>query len=629
MMNKIKYYSVVLFASSLVCLLFSLTSNAQQNNPPTQTTKQDTTFFLAKKRGLWGRLGRSIAGNAPISQENLPAIKNVTEYTRFKGRTIRYILIHDVSFGISVNDTSKVLRNFLINAANQIHKPTKKNIIESNLFFKEGDKVNPNAISENVRYLRSLPYLQDARIVVVPVQHKKDEVDIQVFYKDVFSLSAVTDVQNKALFVELRDNNIMGTGQQLTIQNLYDPSRTPKYGWGVQYLKRNIAGSFANLSLGYQNVSRAYSDGKRDETYLTARLTLPLVSPYYSWTGDAEISKQSNKNRFVSDSVFKSDNQYDYDNFDAWAGCNISGRNSIHEQVLRKVKHFLSVRLIDKVFQNIPNKYKIMYNPQYADIRGVLGGYTFFKQEYYHSSFIYGFGRYEDVPEGYNVSFIGGWTDKADIQRPYAGIGIENNYFTKDKNYFDYNLKIGGYYKDKKVEDFSTLLQLQTFTRLRRLGASTWFSRHFLSGSVVHQFNRRLDAPLILNSTYGIPQFSGDSSTQSTTRATFNCESVFYNTWKLAGFSFAPFVFSNLSFLKTDFINGNNSFGSNIDGYVGSGFGVRTRNENLVFGTIELRFFYFPRTVGGMSPFSINVSSNLIFTYNSQYIVRPDFVTFN
>ena len=626
-MYRLRYYLFIFILSDILCIL-NVFNACSQKNPHATYAPQDT-FFLAKKPGLWGRIGKALSGNSPLSQGSMPATKNVEEFAKFKGKTIRYIYIHNVSFGTSVNDTSKVFKNFLVNTVNHIHKPTKKTLINNNLFFKEGDLLSPNTIAENVRYLRSLPYFQDARIEVVQVPRNPDEVDIRVFYKDVFSFSVVTDISNKALFVELRDLNIMGTGQQLTIQNLYDPYRSPSYGSGIQYVKRNVGNSFANLSLGYQNISSSYSSGKRDESFVSALISLPLVSPYYTWTGDVEISKHYNKNKYTSDSLFKSDNIYDYTNYDGWAGYNISGRNSMHEQIVRKTKHFLALRLTDKIFNTLPGKYKTVYNPQYANIKSVLGSYTFFKQEYYHSNFIYGFGRNEDVPEGYNLSFIAGWTDKAEIQRPYTGINIEDNYFTEGKNYYDYALKIGGYYYDNRLEDFSTLLQLKTFTKLRKLGNSRWYSRHFLSGSIVHQFNRKLDAPLTLNSTYGIPQFSGDSSTQSTSRATFNCESVLYNTWRLAGFSFAPFIFSNLSFLKTDFINGNNSFGSTIDGYVGSGFGIRTRNENLVFGTIELRFFYFPRTVGTMSPFSINLSSNLLFTNNSQYLVRPDFVGFN
>ena len=623
-MNKIKVYTVVLFASVAMCFLFSVSTVAQITTPP-KTIIQKDTFFLAKKHGLLGRLGKSIATDVPADQPGVSTIKNVADFAAFKGMVIHEINIVDVSFGVSVNDTSQVMKNYLIKVANHLHKPTQERLIRTNLFFHKGEALSPSVISENVRYLRSLSYLQDARIQVVRSKTNKREVDINVFYKDVFSFGAVADVSGKAVFTELRDNNIMGTGQQLVVQNLYDLNRNPHYGGGIEYIKRNIYNSFFNFSVGYQNVAGAYSDGKRDETYAFVRATLPLVSPYYSWTGGAEISTHYNANRYYSDSLFTTDNQYHYNDYDAWVGYNISGRRLREDSIAQKTKHFLAVRVIDMLFDNLPDKYKLTYNPQYANINAVLGAYTFFKQEYYHANYIYGFGRNEDVPEGYNISFIGGWTNKNGLERPYAGINLEDNYFTQKKDYLDYSLKVGSYFRNKRPEDLSILFDLQTFTRLRKLN-SLWYTRSFFSGSVAHQFNRLLDAPLILNSAYGIPQFSEDSTTQSTTRLTLNAESVFYDTWKLAGFSFAPFAFTTLSVLKTETTYKGESA---IDGYAGVGLGLRTRNENLIFGTIELRTFYFPKTVGTMSPFNITVTTDLSYKFNSQYIRRPDFVTFN
>jgi len=56
------------------------------------------------------------------------------------------------------------------------------------------------------------------------------------------------------------------------------------------------------------------------------------------------------------------------------------------------------------------------------------------------------------------------------------------------------------------------------------------------------------------------------------------------------------------------------------------GGGLRTRNESLIFGTMELRLNYFPRINFGMQEFRIDFKTDLRFKYNSQYIKRPDFV---
>lgn len=623
-MNSIKYYLLVLLVSNALCFLFITTLLAQKTKPKADTTHLDT-FFLAKKTGLLGKLGKSVAISDAIDPGTFQATKNVTPFASFKGKTIRCVVINNVSFGVSVNDTSQVIKNFLINFANRIHRQTQEKLIIANLFFREGDILNPNLIAENVRYLRSLNYLQDARIVVVRSKANKQQVDVDVFYKDVFSVGGAADVNGKAVYAELSDNNIMGTGQRLVIKNLYDLNRSPNYGWGAEYTKRNFAGSFANLSVGYQNLANAYSNGSRDEDYAYIRMTLPLVSPYHLWTGEAEIATHRNTNKYGSDSLYSLDNQYNYNNLDAWAGYNITNSRFYNDLTKRKPKQFLALRVIDQQFKTIPDKYELTYNPMYANLKGILTAYTFFKQEYYHTSYIYGFGRNEDVPEGYNASIIGGWTDKNDLERPYMGVNFEKNFFTKQKQYIDYEIKVGGYIRNHRFEDFSTLFNIETFTRLRKFN-HLWYNRNFFSFSGAHQFNRLLDAPLILNSSYGIPQYSGDSSTLATTRGTFNAESVFYDTWKLAGFSFAPFAFTNFSFLKTE---SNYNSGSNLDGYAGFGLGVRTRNENLIFGTIELRLSYFPRTLGSMTPLNINVSSDLRYIFNSQYIKRPDFVVFN
>jgi len=59
------------------------------------------------------------------------------------------------------------------------------------------------------------------------------------------------------------------------------------------------------------------------------------------------------------------------------------------------------------------------------------------------------------------------------------------------------------------------------------------------------------------------------------------------------------------------------------------GGGVKSRNENLVFGTMELRMFYFPRVIAGMNRFRIDFSTDLRFRFVSQFIRRPDFMSVN
>jgi len=605
-----------------VVTLITLSAHSQN-----KSNTSDTAFFLANKKGLLGKIGRSISVNNPISSDSIPiTINNIDPFILYRGATIRNIKIINVGFGGSVNDTAiKKQNNFLNNLGNAIHRSTKEKFIRNNLFFKQGDQLSAYLVADNERFLRDQPYLQDARIIVNEVGEEQDSVDVTVFYKDVFSISGNVDAgSEKSLFFEVQDDNFMGSGQRLKVQNLYDLDRKNKYAFGMEYLKRNIAGTFVNFTAGYQGSAPAFNSGRREETNVYTKIELPLVSPYYLWTGSIEASLHYTTNNYLGDSLFYSNYNYRYAAYDMWAGYNISAKKLLDETTQRKLKEFVALRLVKNDFLEVPAIYERQYNFQYANLTSVLGAFTTFKQDYYRTSFIYGFGRNEDIPVGFNVSAIGGWTNKQNYTRPYAGLDLQKNYISKGKAYYNYELKFGGYFNQGSFQDMSLLLSLESFTKLRRLGNSRWLLRHFIGGSITQLANTFLNEPLRINSDFGIPAFNYINGFNGSTRISANCESVFYNTWKFLGFSFAPFVFGNFTYLRSagiPFLNG--------DMYSALGGGVRTRNENLVFGTMELRLQYFPRTTAGMSPWNIGIQTDLKFKYNSQFIKRPDFVSAN
>ncbi len=586
------------------------------------------TFFLAKKKGWLGKLGQSISVNGNNSDStSLSVVKNVHPFLIYKGNIIRKIVVNKVVFGESINDTGNVIQNFFNEVAQKLHVSTKEKIIRNNLFFKSGDSLYPYLMADNERFLRDIPYLQDARITVRKVNKRNaasDSVDIVVRYKDVFPISGQLLVDNaSSFFLEGTDDNFLGEGDRILMQTLYDFKRNPIAGFALEYTKRNIKGSFVDFTAGYQNLYPAFNSGRREENNVYTRLTLPLVSPYRLWVGAFESSLHFTRNDYINDSLFRSDFNYRYTTFDGWVGYNISAKYLLHDPQNKRVKEFIALRAINTNFLQTPTKYNTVYNYLYANQTSVLGAYTVFKQDYYRTSFIYGFGRNEDIPEGFNASVITGLTNKDQYVRPYLGIDLQKNNFSQHKDYFNFNLRAGSYFYNGKLQDFSLLASLESFSKLRRINNSKWLIRHFINGSFTQQINTFLNLPLVLNSAFGIPEFA-NPDTLSSSRLTINTQSVFFNTWKFFGFNFAPFSFASACYLKPMGVPINNG---NV--YTSVGAGVRTRNENLVFGTIELKIFYFPKTTIGMSSFNITLNSNLQFKYNSQFIKRPDFVIVN
>ena len=607
------------------CSLALLVSAAIPLNSIGQTNDNNDSFFLAKKKGIWGKIGKSVS----VSSHDLPTIeegvkKNEASFSKYKGKIIRTIIIQKLNFNGTVNDTSKTYQNFFNEIGNKLHPNTSDRVIKNNLFFSEGDTLYPSLVADNERFLRDISYLQDAKILIRNTANTIDRVDVIIVCKDVFPVGGSAELgSEKLLNFEVNDDNLAGTGDRIAIRNMVDLDRTPHYGFRAEYLKRNLLGTFINVNVGYSNMEPGFNSGRKEETAVFIKADLPLVSPYSTWTAGYESSLRFTSNNYLDDSLYNSDYKYQYRLHDLWVGYNIGARKHLSEQIANRRKHILALRGVYRNFVDIPNLNKTVYNSLYSNLTSFLASLSVFEQDYYHTNFIYGFGRNEDVPEGFSMSLTGGWTNKNDLSRPYIGFDYQRFYFNRKNAYINYLFRFGTYFGDRQFQDLSVLTGLEYFTRLRKIEGTYWKTRQFISGSITQLMHTKLNDPLRISGIYGLPEVN-DLTIKASTRITGNFESVFYNTWKFFGFSFAPFAFTNISYLRTGA-----STVADGDIYSSVGAGVRTRNENLVFGTMELRAFYYPRAVGSMNIWNLVFNTALKYKYNSQLVSKPDFAVNN
>ena len=590
-----------------------------------QKQKNDTSTVSKTANKLLKSIVKSISVSNPITGiPNNSAEKNAIEFEPYEGKFIRNITISKISFNKLMNDTSVNNPNFFNQIGNKLHSKTNHSVILKNLFFKPGERVEPNLFSDNEKFLRDLSFLQDARILIQPVANNEDEVDVVILVKDVFPIGgSVSEVNTNLLDLEVNNDNLFGSGNRLRIRQLLDTKRNPNYAYGIEFLSRNIAGSFLNIAAGINFERPTFNTARREENAYFIRGDLPLVSPYHAYTGGFELSINNTQNAYSSDSVYNQQIRYGYYNADLWMGYSLGAKERMIDNLGTRKREIISARLVNKYFTTKPDTLKTIYDSRYNDITGILFSYTVFERDFYHTNFIYGFGRNEDLPEGFSLSITGGWADRQDVSRFYFGAEYQRSYFNNKKAFLNYTFKAGGYLNKTKPEDISGLASVELITPLKRLKRRNWFIRHFLSGSVTLQKSIRLNDPLQVSSIFGIPKIR-NTRVDGTARMTINAESVLYNTFKLVGFNIAPFVFSNISYLKLSA-----AYPAEGAVYSALGAGLRTRNENLVFGTIELKAYYFPKVVANMNRFNISVSSNLRFRFQTDLIRKPDFVVVN
>ncbi len=602
-------------------VFFSLLANC--NCSYAQVKEPEDTFFLLKKKGLLKRLGESIYRDADPELTIVPPTKIVDPFLQYAGRRIRFISIAPTGFYTIVHDTVDGKKgNFLESIADFFHKNTLPRIVRKNLFFKEGDKIVPREISDNERFLREQPFFRDARIVVI-ADSVSPFVDIQILTRDVFSIGMSADVSNlNKVESVLTDENVFGSGNKFEITNLYDKERFDDYGFGASFTKRNIKNTFINWTTGFKTYNSSFSSGNLEENLFYTAFDKPLLSRYKAWTGAAYLGFKDTKNQYSTDTLYTDNFQYKLFNIDMWGGFNIGYKNKREKDSDKRLRHFVAIRSFYNDFFEIPTSAKNNYNSDYVDLNGSLASYSLYKQNFYRTNFIYGFGRSEDVPEGLNATIISGYTNKNGIPRTYYGAEFDATRFSKQGHYVNYTFKSGTYVNKKKLEDIDILVGVSGFTSLKKLNTN-WRNRNFLSFNYTRQMNTLLNKTLYLQSSYGIPYYRG-SSLAADTRTTLKGESVFFNLKKWLGFRFAPFVFADLSLIKDI-----NEITKNTQGFTALGGGLRARNENLVFGTIELKGYYFPRIDEGLKNWRIEFTSKLRFNFNTSFIRRPEFVSPN
>lgn len=608
-------FALLLTFAGIVWIQSDLFAQEGQDTTSAKTDTTQATGIISdiKDSKLTRRILKSITRKRPA--DPVAAVRSEAAFMPYEGKIIRNILIRHIDFQRTVYDTTKSIRNTITRIGNKLHSTSKDWVIRDNLFIREDKALNPYKLADNERHLRDLDFLLDAKFYVIPLRASPDSVDIVVLTRDVFSLGGTVNPSSTSRTrVRLYDANLGGWGQRLQFNGLIEPDRDPNFLYEFLYRKNSIGGSFVNGTVGYTQLNTGSSYGEEEEKAYYVRFDRPLVSPYTRYAGGLEFSRNWSENFFNrNDSLFR---DYRYVVNDFWIGYNI-GANSNND----RSRHFIAVRAFDQHFTRVPRQLQEQERPLYNDQTFVLGSATFFKQDFYTSRFIYGFGRTEDVPYGHNISLAMGWTRQRGIARLYMGIDAEKSLVSRLGEFYTMAVRTGAFRSNNRLEDATVLVSGELMSRLIPRGA--FLFRQSILVDYTRVFRQRTSVPLDINNEFGLQYFRADSL-WGTKRFHIQSETIAFSPWQLLGFRFAPFAFGEMAMIAGD----KQSIFYDKP-YFGFGGGIRTRNENLIFGTVELRLIYYPRTIENITSFNVRVTTNLRIKYSGTFVRAPGFVRYN
>jgi hypothetical protein len=597
----------------LLCSTFSFALYAQ---------KSDTSYV--KKRSFLGSIFygiRTSFGKDTVGRRESATVLNTDALLPYDGKIIRSIRTDQLGFEKGISDSAGNFVYFGTRILNAVHATSRDNTIRRNIYLKEGTPFNPYLAADNERHLRTIGFIQDSRILVNRSTSNGDSVDLVVVTKDVFAYSpAIAGLSPLRQRIGLSNINLFGSGQKVSLNVLHDTRRSRGWGFDAGYGYTNIAGTFINAAFNYGKISRNIYDRREDEESFLLQLERPLVSQYKRIAGGLIVGKGRSLNMYPN--YYGGDYyHYDYGVGDIWGGYNIGARKYLNDHKLH-VKKFVSLRYFNYHFFETPHQVnENTFDQRFNSRQGVLASITLFRQYYYKTKYLYGFGITEDIPAGFNVSMTAGWYKQLDLSRPYLGFEGHRYYITHKRDITDLFLRTGGFLHQGSLQDIGLLVGGSFFTRLMNVGNTKM--RQYFRASYATLINRVALNPLRINNTLGLRNFNSDLASGDC-RLALRSESFFFLQQKLFGFRLAPFVSGDLVYLTR-----NQSLTDDSGWFYGIGGGIRTRNENLPFGTYEFRALINPRKLAGDNRVKLSLAVNLKFRYNGSYVSKPDIVELN
>lgn len=414
----------------------------------------------------------------------------------------------------------------------------------------------------------------------------------------------------------------MGTGNSVQIIQNFESQRAPQSGLGFDAGLSNLMGSFISINAGTNQFANNMANNMLSARKNYISVQRPILHPNSKWLGGLEYLETKNQHVFPGkwDSLFEQDLNYNLKHKDFWIGYQLTKKRRLLK--IDQDRQFLQYRFLQNNFLERPTNYLAQLDRNYQNLSAHFLSYTIVRQSVYRTRYLYGLGRYEDLPIGRSLTWTAGKYQIEQDDAPYLGFKFEQYKLSKKENYTHIISNIASSYMNKSIQDFRFLASLEQFSKLKYLNNGYGY-RQILNLSFTQTLKNKYNDALRINSIYGIPQLNKEQI-KGGTRISGNWETVFYNNRAILGFKSAPFVFGNLTYIRT--------MGEPIlkgDLFSAIGTGVRVRNENLIFGTVEFKGFYFPRVNQQMSPWNFSVITNLRYKYNSNIIEKPNYVEIN
>ena len=497
---------------------------------------------------------RPAKGNA-LSKTKITDEREMYEHLR--GKTIRDITIDR-------KDIYQDNSNFIKRVANKLHYPTRERTIRKDLLVSIGDKVDPDIIVANKHLLTSRKYIYNSYFTFTPSKYDSTSVDLVVTTNDNWTLSADGSTSfggNSNL--EIYDANFIGLGNQLSVTTHFDWKDFNYGGNTIEYTVPNIAGSFfkGNFIAGddFDNSDYGFCVSKE------------FIQPTDYEMGAEAYYRRSPYHLQYEDTI---KGVMEVNLMDVWLGSSkyIDRFNSsLYANVRYSYRYFKERPYVD-----------INTNHAFHDQRFILFGIGIYKENFYSSNLIYGFGVKEYLSAGFKSEIIGGYEWGEFGNDIILGLNMKKG-GVSDLGYFMGDIKSSVNINALNGEMNSGILDLDMTYISNLWGNESLRLRQFINLNYTYGWDRGDGNGEVITFTDASGPRALSEDVYGTNRMVLNSETVYFTSFRPLGFRFAFYSFVDIGTLGYNRNPFNNDFFSTL------GVGVRIKNDRLIFSTIQLR----------------------------------------
>lgn len=549
---------------------------------PQELPNSYRTLKERTSKNKWGKKIFSTIITEPTPPDKIKENRSIVrEYSIYSDKIIRNINITVLDpFGTNIRDPHPEEANEI--SWNYFHTLTRKNVIKSNLQFEEGERVQAAIIAESEALLRQLSYINDARILINPVEGLSDYVDIDVIVRDRWTIGIdIGRLTSTDVNLEFFDKNLFGMGNKAGIITNYSTKYDQKWGMGGYYEYENVARSFIDLKAFYEDQIR------RHELSLSAKRTL---RPRLNYFGELSYYKRIDRSKLTLSWDSISPDFYEDFSISLGRAFTLPSKKSIRRLVLG-----FRYKMKNRKYEYTPhNEYMqdVLLPYKHVSNKMWLMQLSLYQNSYLRDYLIHNFGTTEDIAQGYNISMQFGYSKFNDEEIKdglYSSLkaSFGSSKFTKGNIYAESS--ISSFFSNKKPYGSLLKLKINYFTPLLRL--SNIRIRQFINLDYTKLLtpDRFLGDRIYMGKTTSLVMKNYERKVQGVEQLLLKSETDIFSPYELLNFRFLFYSFLDVGWNTP----GGNLF-SNDNFNWGAGIGIRIRNDLLVFKTLDIKIGYYP-----------------------------------